>query len=286
MPSSVRSRVLDCQVFIDCDAPANSHFFTALVQYIRMCSMNGCERSAFEACKLLASLDPARDPAAALLRIDYHAMCARDFAFVHALSASTAILRPYTPGGASATAPTSPLPHWASGANSTSTSADEDHVPLGCITLGELPNVRWSDALAYFSERRTEEARDALVVAMTRYPFVAMHLFSKERVRSKWPAHHVAALSEVLSHSHFSLQRVWGQVCARLRGVRPCSLCRRGANEIAFLHRSTDSFGLPMSRVFLRLPSLVACSSRRCTWHESMSKSAVTCGTATMLLRG
>ncbi|CAI5940443.1 unnamed protein product [Closterium sp. NIES-64] len=61
----------------------NRALFDALFRHMHHVGRRGCHRAAFELCRLLLSLDPDTDPLGALQCIDFYALRARQFTWLH-----------------------------------------------------------------------------------------------------------------------------------------------------------------------------------------------------------
>jgi len=59
----------------------NTVFGDCLVKYIDVLGRKGCSRTALEFCKLLLGLNPKQDTHGVLLRLDYYAVRAKEYAY-------------------------------------------------------------------------------------------------------------------------------------------------------------------------------------------------------------
>lgn len=129
---------------IDYRCPENRCLFIAIFKHIKYVGLRGCNRTAFEFCKLLLSLDPDLDPLGVLLMIDYYALKSEQYQFLKRL-----------------------YDEWEAHKN-----------------LSQLPNHAFSAALTYFFlERNGQEnackADEMLQKALKMFPLVLLPLLEK-----------------------------------------------------------------------------------------------------------
>jgi Transcriptional repressor TCF25 len=120
------------------DKPANRELYLTIWRYMKNLEMRGTWRTAFEWAKLLLQLDPRSDPYGVTLMIDQLALRGRQ---------NTALIE----------------------------LCSEEAYGL---TWAHLPNIQISLALAYHRSSQPKLARQALAVAMDKYPYVLSALAS------------------------------------------------------------------------------------------------------------
>lgn len=139
----------------------NREFWLAAWRYIANISMRATWRTAYEWARLLLSLDPENDPYRISLIIDRLALRARAAQSFLSLSKSSFFER-----------------KWA-----------------------DLPNIHFSQALAYSMVNEKENAAQAVADAVERFPWVASRLFQELEVQKTPPS-------------------VWGRLSVLQRAVR------------------------------------------------------------------
>lgn len=137
------------------DHPQNRTFLLALFRYAAVLAGRGCTRAALELTKLLYTLDPS-DPLGALLVMDHYAVKAGQYDVLAAMAALPTLGTDVTAGdggGAQATPETSTTTAEATATEATATEAGgATSTGMGPLTPGQLPNMRFSMALAQFRQ--------------------------------------------------------------------------------------------------------------------------------------
>lgn len=136
---------------MDITAGQNRVYFDLMLLHATQIGRRGCSKSAFQLMKFIWAMDPRADPMAIVLRLDYYALCAREYQFLFDwYNAKVPVAR------------------------------DRRQEPReSSITCNELPNLAFSLALAYFWTDQMEKATQALQSALSQYPKVLKLLISK-----------------------------------------------------------------------------------------------------------
>ena len=158
------------EIFIDIDRKPNSGFFAALFRIMQTSGMSGCHPNALAVGRYLLSLDPLRDPMGVLLILDYYALTSRR---------SVAL----SEGGEN---------RLELGASFVVDLVESDKITINyrdpltsrhhnCPLL-QMPNWAFSYALALYRLSRKEQADEALIDALHRFPMVLPKLLEKNKV--------------------------------------------------------------------------------------------------------
>lgn len=117
----------------------NRGFFIALFKHTLSVGNHACYRTALELCKVILSLDPETDPLAIILLIDFYALRAQEYAW---------LIKFYN--------------EWEPDRN-----------------LSQLPNFKYSLAVAHFQNNDVEKAHTLLQQALLMFPMVLLPLLEK-----------------------------------------------------------------------------------------------------------
>lgn len=149
------------------DHPQNRTFLLALFRYAALLAARGCARAALELTKLLYTLDPA-DPLGALLVMDHYAVKAAQYDVLDAMAALPPLGRDVDGTGGDDDNSSSNIETTTEAAKTTTTPAStatsesgESDATVDAITPAELPNVRFSTALARFRQECTRLHKDS-----------------------------------------------------------------------------------------------------------------------------
>ncbi|KAI5701460.1 hypothetical protein M8J75_009781 [Diaphorina citri] len=137
----------------------NRGFFIALFKHTLSVGNHACYRTALELCKVLLSLDPETDPLAIILLIDFYALRAQEYAW---------LIKFYE--------------EWEPDRNLSQEYAwlikfYEEWEPDR--NLSQLPNFKYSLAVAHFQNNDVEKAHTLLQEALLMFPMVLLPLLEK-----------------------------------------------------------------------------------------------------------
>ena len=147
------------------DHPQNRTFLLALFRYAAVLAARGCVRAALELTKLLYTLDPS-DPLGALLVMDHYAVKAAQYDVLAAMAALPALgthddgdnddgTTTAADGGGTGNTAAGDTDSSGGAAGGAGTAEGTE----GPLTLGQLPNMRFSLALAEFRQETARERR-------------------------------------------------------------------------------------------------------------------------------